>query len=83
MKIWQLDIEAAEKTIKEIMAIIGYNVRSNFYLPLMMNILTEDEIKNSSKNIIILLKLISYMLQTSEDLEGHLAEIIKLISTYL
>lgn len=48
----------------------------------MMNILTEDEIKNSPKNTIILLKLISFMLQTSEDLEGHLQSITKLITTY-
>ena len=47
-----------------------------------MNILTEEEIKNSPKNTIILLKLISFMLLTSEDLEDHLAELIKLISTY-
>lgn len=48
----------------------------------MMNILTEDEIKNSPKNTIILLKLISYMLLTSEDIEGHVPELIKLICTY-
>lgn len=48
----------------------------------MMNILTEDEIKNSQKNTIILLKLISYMLLTSEDIEGHVPELIKLICTY-
>jgi hypothetical protein len=71
-----------ERTIKDIMSIIGYNVKSNFYLPLMMNILTEDEIKNSQKNTIILLKLISYMLLTSEDIEGHVPELIKLICTY-
>jgi len=44
------------------MAIIGKNVKSSFYLPLMMNILKEDEVKNSPKNTIILLKLIAYML---------------------
>lgn len=42
VKIWQLEVESVEKTIKEIMAIIGYHVNSNIYLPMMMNILTED-----------------------------------------
>lgn len=82
VRIWQLEIENVERTIKDIMSIVGYHVPSNFYLPLMMNILTEEEIKNSPKNTIILLKLISYMLLTSEDLEHHLAQIIRLLSTY-
>lgn len=53
------------------MKIVGYHVKSDFYIPLMINILKQDEIKNSSKNTIILLTLIGYMLQTSEGIENH------------
>jgi hypothetical protein len=54
------------------MIIIGYHIKSNYYLPLMMNLLTEDDFKNNTKNLVILLKIISFMLITSEDIEAHL-----------
>lgn len=47
-----------------------------------MNLLKEDKIRNSTNNIIILLKFISYMLLTTEDLENHVNDILSLISVY-
>lgn len=64
------------------MRIIGYHIKSTVYLPLMMNLLKEDKIRNSTNNIIILLKFISYMLLTTEDLENHVNDILSLISVY-
>jgi hypothetical protein len=65
VRIWQLEIEGVEKMVKDIMVIVGFHVRSNYYLPLMINLLGEEEFRNSNKNLGILLKLISFMLMTS------------------
>ena len=44
--------------------------------------LKEDKIKNSINNIVILLKLISYMLLTTEDLENHVDDLLRMIKNY-
>ena len=72
VKLWQMEIEGAEKIIQEIMVIVGYHLKSDFYLPLMFSLLQSDEFRNSPKNTVILLKLIAYMLQKTEDIANHL-----------
>ena len=48
----------------------------------MMDILAQEEFKNSTKNTIILLNMISHMFATSEGLEGHIKEIAKVLGHY-
>ena len=48
----------------------------------MMNLLQEEKIKNSSNNTIILLKLISYMILTTEDLEDHVNDLLYIVKNY-
>ena len=61
------------------MGFIGYDAKSSFYRPLMVNILTEEEdIKNSQRTQ-------SFCQSSSfscEELEYHLAELTKLIFSY-
>jgi hypothetical protein len=64
-----LDIEGVDQTIEEIMQIIGYHVKSSVYLPLMIDLLQQEDIKTNTKNTIILLQLIGSMLGTAEQLE--------------
>lgn len=64
------------------MEVIGYHIQSSVYLPLMVSLLKEDKIKNSINNIVILLKLISYMLLTTEDLENHVDDLLRMIKNY-
>ena len=82
VKIWQSEIQDGEKTIQEIVVIIGYHLSSDFYLPLVLNMLGAEDFRNSPKNTVILLKMIAYMLQKTEDIGAHIPELARLISTY-
>ena len=48
----------------------------------MLSLLKEDKIKNSTNNTVTLLKLISYMLLTTEDLENHVDDILLMVKNY-
>jgi regulator of RNase E activity RraB len=48
----------------------------------MINILNQEEIKNSNKNTIILLNLIGNMLLRSEGLDSHLKQLVSLLAHF-
>ena len=51
-------------------------------MPLVLDMLGAEDIRTSPKNTVILLKLIAFMLQKTEDIGAHISELSKLISTY-
>lgn len=78
----QLDLDQILKRVSEIVEIIGFHVKSEYYIPLMMDVLAQEEFKNSTKNTIVMLDMVSHMLLTSEGLEQHVKEITKVLGHY-
>lgn len=69
MKISQLDqvheIPGCAGKVRQIVEIIGFYVKSDYYIPLIVSILGQEDIKNSGKNTIALLNILGHMLLRS------------------
>jgi hypothetical protein len=76
------DIPEAKKKIYQIVEIIGFFVKSAYYIPLVISILGQEEYKNSSKNTIILLNILGHMLLRSEDIDDFVGSITSTLSSY-
>ena len=76
------DIPDARKKIFQIVEIIGYFVKTSYYIPLVISILSQEEFKNSTKGTITLLNILGHMLLRSEGFEDHLGVIVATVSNY-
>jgi hypothetical protein len=76
------DIPDCRRRVWEVVEVIGYFVSSGYYLPLVANILGQEEYKNSVKNTISLLNILGHMLLRSEALEENLSIITGALSGY-
>ena len=82
VRIWQAGVDGGERTILEIVVLLGYHLTSQFYLPLILDLLAAEDFKTSPKNTVVLLKLLAYMLQKTDDIAAHIPELTALISSY-
>ena len=64
------------------MEVVGYFVKSSYYIPLVLNILCQEEFKNSAKNTITLLNIFANMLLRSEGLYEHESSITAALASY-
>ena len=76
------EVPDCRKRVWQVVEVIGYFVSSGYYLPLAVNILGQEEYKNSTKSTIALLNILGHMLLRSESLEEHLPIITKALSGY-
>ena len=82
VKVWQMDIEHSAFVIKQIVEIIGLHVKVDYYLPLIINMFSQQQFKNSPKNTIVMLQLMGYLLVNAEGIDQHLGDILKLLEHY-
>lgn len=76
------DIPDAKKKIYRVVEVVGYFVKSSYYIPLVLNILGQEEFKNSAKNTITLLNILANMLLRSEGLHEHENSITAALASY-
>lgn len=76
------EIPEARKKIYRVVEVVGYFVKSSYYIPLVLNILAQEEFKNSAKNTITLLNIFANMLLRSEGLHEHESSITAALASY-
>lgn len=76
------DIPDAGRKIEQIVEVIGYFVKSEYYIPLVLNILNHEEYKNSQKNTVVLLNILGHMLLRSEGIDDYISQLTSMLSQY-
>jgi hypothetical protein len=76
------DVPDCRRRVWQVVEVIGYFVPSAYYLPLVANILAQEEFKNAPKSTVALLNILGHMLLRSEDLNEHLPIITGALSGY-
>lgn len=76
------EVPDAPRKISQIVEVVGFFVKSEYYVPLVLSILGQEEYKNNSKNTIVLLNILSHMLLRSEGIDQFQSSITSLLAHY-
>jgi hypothetical protein len=68
--------------VQHIVEIIGHFVKSEYYIPLIIHVLAQEDVKGSTKNTVVLLNILGHMLLKSEGLEQHIDLITATLASY-
>ena len=84
VKLWPSadDIPNAYQTMHQIVEIMGFFAKADYFVPLVLGILSDESFKNSHKNTIVLLNILAHMLKETTQLQSHFSALAGTLRNY-